>query len=161
MKNLQNGELAEDFLYRIFFSGRESLEKTAKEIAPSLADYRRRQADGGQSSGRKKRPWLIEEEKHLRILELLREGRGKVWIARKLGVGVQTVQRRSEIVRRENDEEGDVDFQVKVATKRIEATECPKHGVVAVWPCVQCLAEEALERKLQMRREHMRKMGGR
>jgi hypothetical protein len=78
----------------------------------------------------------VEERVHLRILELLREGRGKVWIAQELGVGVQTVQRRAAVLRREDDEPGTVDFRA------VRGEVCQKHGAVTVWPCVQCLAEE-------------------
>ena len=94
---------------------------------------------GPDRKQRRQRPWMLGEAKHLRILELLREGRGKVWIANELGVGVQTVQRRAAVLRREDDEEGTIDF------RRVRGQVCEKHGALTVWPCVQCAAEGVME----------------
>ena len=145
-------ENCEDFLFRIFFARNFFSEvgnltgggDGRNESAPPLVDKHggsRQRARGvgerGRDRGpRQQRPWAVEERVHLRILELLREGRGKVWIAQELGVGVQTVQRRAAVLRREGDEPGTVDFRA------VRGEVCQKHGAVTVWPCVQCLAEE-------------------
>lgn len=118
-----------DFLFDLFFAGDAAREKFF------TGRYSRR-TRGPDRQPRQQRPWLIGESQHARILELLREGRGKVWIAQQLGVGVSTVQRRAAILRREGDEEGMVDFRT------VRGEVCEKHGAVTVWPCVQCLAEE-------------------
>jgi hypothetical protein len=142
----------EDFLFRIFFAKNFFPEVGnltggggwRNESAPTLVDKHggsRQRSRGVGERGRdrekrQQRPWAVEERVHLRILELLREGRGKVWIAQELGVGVQTVQRRAAVLRREDDEPGTVDF------RKVRGEVCDKHGAVTVWPCVQCLAEE-------------------
>lgn len=146
----------DDFLFRIFFAKnffseiqdltgeKFSEDKKWRGERSGQGGRRRRGERGRDREKRQQRPWSVEERVHLRILELLGEGRGKVWIARELGVGVQTVQRRAAVQRREGDEPGTVDFR----TVRGEA--CEKHGAVTVWPCVQCLAEEERARVRSM-----------
>lgn len=148
----------QDFLFRIFFAKnffsevenltRESGWVGQNERASTLVDRTERsgrkpgRGERGRDRGpRQQRPWAVEERVHLRIIELLREGRGKVRIAQELGVGVQTVQRRAAVLRREDDDEGMVDFRA------VRGEVCDKHGAVTVWPCVQCLAEEEREKE--------------
>ena len=138
----------DDFLFRIFFAKNfisevENLTKR-KNFQESGEKKRKIGERGRDRDKRQQRPWVIEERIHMRILELLREGRGKVWIAQELGVGVQTVQRRAAVLRREDDEDGTVDFR----TVRGEA--CDRHGAITVWPCVQCLAERERDKRRSM-----------
>ena len=139
----------DDFLFRIFFAKNfisevENLTKR-KNFQEKCGEKKRKIGERGRDRDkRQQRPWVIEERIHMRILELLREGRGKVWIAQELGVGVQTVQRRAAVLRREDDEDGTVDFR----TVRGEA--CDRHGAITVWPCVQCLAERERDKRRSM-----------
>ena len=82
------------------------------------------------------RDWKIEATKHQQILELLRSGVGIRTTARRVGVGVMTVQRRAEVLRQEGLEEGETDY------RRVMSRRCPVHGKLAVWPCVACAAIE-------------------
>lgn len=138
-----------DFLYEIYFRGESFFRQENfgfSSLSPSTG--KRRVGDRGPDrQPRKQRPWLLGQAKHARILELLREGRSKVMIAKELGVGVQTVQRRAAILRREDDEPGTVDFRA------VRGEVCERHGPVTVWPCVQCLAEEAKRTREAKERE--------
>lgn len=149
-ENLGSEKFGGDFLQRIFFNREFFREKNFFETKRFNQEkiLKARKTRGPDKQPRQQRPWLVGEAKHARILELLREGRGKVWIAQQLGVGVATVQRRAAILRREGDEEGTVDFRT------VRGEVCDRHGPVTVWPCVQCLAEEAKEnRRSEVRSE--------
>ena len=158
MENQGNFFGGEDFLQRIYFSKEifrlenlfESLDGSQNDFDFSKKAERRKKiirSRGPDRQPRKRRPWLLEERKHLEILDLLRAGYGKRLIARRVGCGLSAVQVRAAIVRREDDQDGDVDFRM------VREEVCEVHGPVSVWPCVQCLAEAAAEK----RREEIRK----
>jgi hypothetical protein len=138
-----------DFLFQLYF-GKEKIKnengcwnffekKLLNQNFPSQNSpaQKTRRGRGPDRSKRKPQPWAVGEATHRRILDLLREGRGRLWIARQLGVGVRTVQRRVDILRREEDDEETIDF------REVRGKVCPRHGALTVWPCVQCAAEEA------------------
>lgn len=125
-----NKKSGRDFLYEIYFGGPGFFRE-------KIFQKRKRRGRGPDRKKRPPQPWAIGEARHARILAMLREGRGQRRIAKELGVGVQTVQRRAAILRREDDEDGMVDF------RRVMRKVCERHGAVTVWPCVQCLAEAA------------------
>lgn len=134
----------DDFLYKIFFDREFFAKNESRNFGDKNFSKTKRRMRGERGPDRQQRhhrPWLIEERVHLRILELLREGRGKLWIAKTLGVGVQTVQRRAAVLRREDDEEGTIDFRT------VRGEVCERHGAVTVWPCVQCAAEAERARR--------------
>lgn len=89
------------------------------------------------------RRWAIESEKHKAILLLLKRGVGVIAIARIVGVGVRTVQRRKALLNDEVNEQvatedgGDV---VEFKTIGRQSMRCEVHGPVTVWPCVACAA---------------------
>ena len=158
MENQGNFFGGGDFLQRIYFSKEifrrenlfESLDGSQNDFDFSKKAERRKKiirSRGPDRQPRKRRPWLLEERKHLEILDLLRAGYGKRLIARRVGCGLSAVQVRAAIVRREDDQDGDVDFRM------VREEVCEVHGPVSVWPCVQCLAEAAAEK----RREEIRK----
>ena len=158
VENQGNFFSSEDFLQRIYFSKEIFWNGNLFDVSQidfeneNKFDVRERRRKVARSRGpdrqpRKRRPWLLEERKHLEILDLLRAGYGKRLIARRVGCGLSAVQVRAAIVRREDDQDGDVDFRM------VREEVCEVHGPVSVWPCVQCLAEAAAEK----RREEIRK----
>lgn len=89
------------------------------------------------------RRWAIESEKHKAILLLLKRGVGVIAIAKIVGVGVRTVQRRKALLNDEVNElvaAEDGGEVVEFKTIGRQSMRCEVHGLVSVWPCVACAA---------------------
>lgn len=93
-----------------------------------------------------KNPWGITPEKHRQILKLLRSGVSIRETARVVGVGIQTVQRRCELLHQELDEAVANELgRPSIRFRRVLGRRCAVHGPVTVWPCVACAALAARE----------------